>query len=227
MEPKLLEERKLRTEILKNWTYIITVVAGGIWTYYTFGSLKKVYLAEAGVTSIEANNVALEFKMETKEIGRHPNEGIGLETVVSITNKGIYRIDVDLSGPETFTLSRIGKPNYKINNGILTVNTVPVSAVYSTKSFSRITKSEIRQITSVSVPPSVTIEIKYYLDVESPGLYYASFISVIPQDVLEIMTKQEIGDLDEKVTHGSAWLVQSYFEVPAEPSRAELIDIIK
>ncbi len=68
MPKEALEAKKLITEVLKNRIYIVAVLVGAIWTYFTFGSLKKMYLAQADVTSIEAHNVTLEFKMVTNEI---------------------------------------------------------------------------------------------------------------------------------------------------------------
>ncbi len=213
MAKEALETKKLRTEVWKNGLYIIAVLVAALWTYVTFGSLKKVYLAEAEVTQIEANNVALEFKITANEITIDKKGRIGVEVAVSITNKGIYRIDVDLNDPETFTVAQIQDAVYQNTDGVWSVSSLPVSKVYTTKPYSRLTQQVIRNVTSTSVPPSVTVDVKYFLYVDEPGLYYASFISVIPEDVLEIMTKQEIGDQDEAVTHESAWLVQSYFEL--------------
>jgi hypothetical protein len=190
-----LERKKVISEIWHNWVIMISIAVAGLWASYSFWALKEVH-------RVESKQVALEFNLEISQVEVDQKGKFGIETVLKIKNNGIRPVDVDLSGDETFTISRLGD--------VESTNPREVKNVYTTKAYNRITLDALRELTSASVYPGV---VSYFMVVDDPGLYFVSFISEIPEDVLKLMTKQEVGDKEESSSHPPAWGVQKYLKI--------------
>jgi hypothetical protein len=214
-EKEILEVKKLKIEIWTKRISNLAVFGAAVWALYTFDSLREIYIAEAKVTDYESRNVSLNLSISQNEIVVDNKGRIGVELVVNIENKGILPIDVDLTGNETFTLSHIVNVLYKLEEkeNIQSVEKIPVGKVYSSKAYNRLTQTAIRKITSTSVRPNSTNTVRYFFYVDEPGVYLASFISVIPKDVLDKMNSREIGDHNEVVTESSAWMAQKFIKI--------------
>lgn len=195
---KIIERSKIRSEIWRNWVTSISIAIAGFWAAYTFWALKEVH-------RVESKQVALQFDMEVNQIKVDAPNKFGVEVIVLIENTGIRPVDIDLSGKEVFALSRLGDKESE--------DPREVKNVYLTKPYNRITFDALRTITSVTVYPGVIEKITYFVVVDYPGLYYSSFISEIPEDALKLMTKREVGDVNELTSHPSAWGIQKYFRV--------------
>lgn len=200
-----LEISKLKAETTQLRLTSFALIIGAIWALYTFSSLKETYLAESNVATYESKLAALQMEITSKEIVTNTPNKIGLVTTVKITNKGIKPIDVDLTSDEVFTVSKLGEKICGTN--------IDVIDVYTSKPFSRITKNALRSVTSSMVGPGVSITIPFYVEVDGPGVYFVSFLSYIPDDVLNMINQQEAGDKNEEVTHKSVWGVQEYVQV--------------
>lgn len=214
------EIKKLRAETRFQYFYMIVLTVAGIWAYFTFSSLREVYLADAKVAEYESKNISLELSTDINELGIQENGKIAVEIIVNIQNKGILPIDVDLNSGEVFTLSHILNGFYSLKTAdeekVQYLNKLPVGNVYSSKAYNRLTEIVIRNKTSTSIRPNSTNRVSYLIYVDEPGLYLASFISEIPQDIIDLMERREIGDLKENVTHSSAWMSQRYFYITGQ-----------
>ncbi len=193
-----LEIKKLKAEIWNTWLSAIAIVIGGIWVLFVFYALREAYLAEAAVADIEARNIALELRLEEKEL-----ENNYWVVSVIIENKGIFPVDINLQGEEVFTISKI--------EDVVSLEQVDVSNTQKSRPYNLITPEVLRSISSVTVFPGTASSVHYLVELPADGVHFASFISEITPNVLQLINRQERGDLGEVVTHGSAWMAQKYF----------------
>lgn len=200
MNSENLERQKISSEILKNSLSCVALVIGGIWVLFVFYAMREAYLAEAKVADIESRNVALEISLEPKRIDRK-----FWEITVNLENKGRLPVVVNLQGDEVFTISKI--------EDIVSVTQVNVSSSTPVNSHNLITSKVLRSISSVTAFPGAKSQVRYLVELPESGVYFASFISEIPTDVLELINRQERGDQEEIITHSPAWMSQKYFYV--------------
>ena len=203
MNSEELEKQKITSEIWKNRLSSTALVIGGIWALFLFFAMREAYLAEAKVSDIESRNIAIEISLEPKHIDNH-----FWEIIVNMENKGRLPVVVNLQGDEVFTISKIKK--------IVSVTQVDVSSSTPVNSHNLITPQILRSITSVTTFPGAKSQVRYLVELDQEGVYFASFISEIPTDVLELINRQERGDQEEATTHGPAWMAQKYFYVENE-----------
>ena len=206
-----LEEKKIRAETIGSYIQTVAIVIGGIWVLFTFTKLKQIYHSEAAAAMDEARLVALNFSIEEKQFPGVREGAVGIEFSVLAENTGSRRIDLDLSDPELFSVVRL--------TGDSTEKTVEVSPPITTRAFNYITPQAIRSMTSASVAPGTSVTLKFYVEVEESGVYFAYFLSPIPVELLKDINRQEKGDLEEKTSHKSTFGAQLYFPVSKELSK--------
>ncbi len=200
-----IEKEKLKTDILESKVKIIAVVMAGLWALFTFNALRTVYKSDAKIAAQEASHVSLEFDLATETIRSDKPGKIGLEVTVTVKNVGIFAVDLDLSSSEVMTVSKL--------DGCINPNFVGVTHSYPAKAHSYITAQYLRTMSSALVTPGVELKIPFYVEVDGPGLYYASFISYIPKSVLDRINLQELGDLEEESDLPPVWGAQKYFRI--------------
>ncbi len=200
-----LSERKTQFEIWESKAKIFAILLGGLWAIFTFTTLREKYQVELKIAEQESRHVALKVSMAQKIIPSENAGKIGVSIIVSAENDGIFPIDIDLSGEELLIVTKLGSE--------VGVNRISVEGEYPARAFNLITKNVLRSLSSITVFPGSSQDIHFYVEVDGPGVYFASFISIIPDEVLYLINQQEKGDLGESVAEASAWGAQLYFRV--------------
>lgn len=201
-----LEKRKLTAEIWNLWIVALSVAIAGLWAAYTFWAQKEVI-------KVESKQVAMEFDMTVNQIPLLDKTRYGLEVIISVENKGISPVVLDISGSDTMTVARLDERN--------TANPLCAKAPWNAKSYNVISSNLLSSIPNSTVYPGVKTDLRYFFVLPEPGLHFASFVVPIPEDVLAIMTKRQLGQpiAEEKVENTGvkdappAWMATKYFSL--------------
>lgn len=144
----------------------IAVVAGGIWTAYTFGVLRSVEEAKAKLESLTAPSLSI--IIDTERVKGGSANRIGLIVRVKVENTGGQNVDLDLRDrretPLKLALVELG------NDGHL----------YAKKSYQPTNYMDIRD-KSFDMTGVQAVQIKskkilsYFVEVDAPGIYFVRF----------------------------------------------------
>ncbi|HKR03142.1 MAG TPA: hypothetical protein VJY62_00795 [Bacteroidia bacterium] len=207
-------------EKIKNFIVSIAIIAGGIWTVFTFQSLKQ----------IERAKFELEL-LRTEFLGK-PSLNIFIDVNrTNPTNKSYYagliiNVNVENKGTRYISMSTLDTTLVvsEIKNssswGTISVNDIYLDPITMyCKEDSSLTPSGIIEVT-----PNSTEEVPYYCEVERPGIYFISFNAKIAKESMDELDKlsyvsdtsalmKEFKKLGLKYENISTWSCQKYIEI--------------
>ncbi|KNC68946.1 hypothetical protein AC626_01555 [Pseudoalteromonas rubra] len=203
-----MEEQKLRSEIFKNYWGVIAIILGGIWALYNFHILRTEYSAQLDLSVKESKLVALDLDIEVSILDVHCEDKIGLELDVLIENKGSYPIKLNLANEKTgFGVTKVVEGND--SNGHPNVKKFYPSVPYSFHYNGFWAEKK-----AVVALPNVITKITYFVTVDEPGYYLASFFSAIPQESLNLIEKHTKGKEGGTASALNTWSTIKYFSIP-------------
>lgn len=210
-----MEEKKLRSEVFRNYWGVIAIILGGVWALYNFHVLRAEYSAQLDLSVKESKLVALDLNIEVSTLDVYCEDKIGLELNVLIENKGYYPIKLNLANGKTgFGVTKVvegydrnGHPNVKKFYPI-----VPYSFHYN---------SIWAEKKAVVALPNVITKITYFVTVNEPGYYLASFFSTVPQESLNLIEKHTKGKEDDTTAALNTWSTVKYFSIPRRTKSIE------
>lgn len=213
-----LDKIKVKTEIAKNVAGLAALLMAAIWALFLFFEV-DIKKSITDLKAAELNILKEQYNIEKLKSEKHKtlslelihektfqlaNGKFGLLFRLKQSNPGLYPIIIDLTGKESFTLSKLGDE--------FTTSKVDVDKEYQAKPFNRITKSVLRSISGLTLAPGLSQSQLFYVQIDQPGIYFASVLLPVPDNLL---TEQEIKQANED-GQPVVWGAQSYVEVKVE-----------
>lgn len=213
-----LETQKQKSEIFKNYLGVAAVVLGGIWALYNFHVLRTKHTAQLDLSIKESKLVALDLDIEILALNAPCEPKIGLEAIVLIENKGDFPVRLKLANEKTgFGITKIAEGYDK--NGHPNVTKFYTSIPYSFH-FDGMW-AEKKEV--VALPGAIT-EITYFVAVDEPGYYLASFFSALPPEPLGLIDKHVKGGDSNSSPALNIWSATKYFSVPKGNKGSECME---
>jgi hypothetical protein len=154
----------------------LALIIGGLWTLYTFTSLKMESVAEAELQTLKkqlAGTAALNITIEASQVNGLRKESFGIAVKVKITNIGQRQLNVDLEGKPVRILE-IGKDEE---------NKYLVQGIYSQLFYAATSDEGWNNVAAIAVQPQSTKTVSTIVDVDRPGSYIVSFSAPVPKEL--------------------------------------------
>ena len=203
-----LETRKVKSEIFKNYIGAIAIFVGGLWVLYNFQVLRTAYTANLDLSIKESNLVLLDFDIEVEILDSPCESKVGLQVDVLIKNKGNFPVIMYLANEKT------GMGISKIAEGFDKDGHPNVKKFYSSIPYNIHFENLWMEKTTVVALPNIETKIVYFINVDEPGYYLASFFSGVASEPLNLMEKHTKGIDKGDMPTLNIWSTQKYFSVP-------------
>jgi hypothetical protein len=185
---------------IQNIILTTAIIIGGLWTAFTFSTLKTKYRAEAEITELELKNArtkeelaekgaVLDIKLDARQEILTDNKGYCIAVLAKITNTGVKNTLVDLSQEAPLTAYLISFND----DGTSDRSEVIVQKDYS--------------LSSTVVRSGYTIQLPLFIKVASKGLYVLEFRVRLDKNEILIDNAKRGSNVENIYWEGSTYVL--------------------